>query len=90
MKIEVSWFNLFLDEDEVVTWSNDNFFLEAGPISVASTYYLLSRVIYAKLEQDKGTKPEDLKYDSDINMLAYKIKNMGNLGAPTMWLWRKR
>ena len=88
--IDIYWFNLFLDEDEVAKWCNDKFFLELGPISVASTYYFLSRVIYAKLEKEKGTKPEDLKYDSDINMLAYKIKNMGNLGAPTMWLWRKR
>ena len=88
--IDIYWYNLFLDEDEVAKWGNDKFFLELGPISVSSTHYFLSRVVYAKLEDDKGTKPEDLKYDSDINMLAYKIPNMGNLGAPTMWLWRKK
>jgi cyclopropane fatty-acyl-phospholipid synthase-like methyltransferase len=88
--IGIYWFNLFFDANEVANWGSDDFFLESGPKSLGSTYYLLSRVIYAKLEHDKGTKPEDLKYDSDINMLAYKIPNIGDLGAPSLWIWRKK
>jgi hypothetical protein len=49
----------------------------------------LSRVIYAKIEQEKGTKPEDLKYDSIINRLAYDIPNMGELGATSLWVWER-
>lgn len=87
--IGIYWFNLFLDANEVANWGNDDFVLESSPRSIASTYYLLSRVIYAKLEHEKGTKPEDLKYDSEINMLVYKMPNIGDLGAPSMWIWRK-
>jgi len=87
--MDIYWFNFFLNADEVANWKFDNFYLESGPISLCSTYYLLSRVIYAKLEQDKGTKIENLKYDSDINKLAFSIPNIGNIGASTMWIWKK-
>ena len=88
-EIDQPWFNCFLDSDEVSTWQSRKNIIIKGPMPVASTYYLLSRVIYAKIEQDKGTKPENLKYDSDINMLAYDIPNMGELGAPSLWVWER-
>lgn len=87
--IDAPWFNLFLDADIVPTWQSNNISLLSGPKQLASTYYLLSRVIYAKLAHDKGTKPEDLKYDSEINMLAYDMPNFGDLGAPSMWVWER-
>ena len=46
-------------------------------------------MIYAKLSHDKGVEAEDLKYDSEINMLAYDIPNFGDLGAPSMWVWER-
>jgi ubiquinone/menaquinone biosynthesis C-methylase UbiE len=88
--IEIYWFNLFFDENKVEKWGNKDFFIESGPRALGSTYYLLSRVIYAKLEYDKGVKPQDLIYDSEINMLAYQIPNIGDLGAPSLWVWKKR
>ena len=88
-EIDQPWFNFFLDSDEVATWQSRKNIIIKGPMPIASTYYLMSRVIYAKLEQDKGTNSEDLKYDSDINMLAYDIPNMGELGAPSLWVWKR-
>lgn len=83
------WFNNFLDEDRVAALKSKERKLIKGPIQVASTYYMLSRLIYAKLEDSKGVRPESLRYDSEINMLAYSLPNYGDLGAPTMWVWQK-
>ena len=80
---------LVVPREEVDKWQTEKIIIMKGPIPVASTYYLLSRVIYAKIEQDKGTKPENLRYDSDLNMLAYDIPNMGELGAPSLWVWER-
>lgn len=88
-EIDQPWFNYFLDSEEIKSWQSKKNKIIKGPIPVASTYYLLSRVVYAKIEQDRGTKPEDLKYDSDINMLAYDIPNIGELGAPSLWIWER-
>ena len=84
------WHNLFLDEEEVRAWKADNCTLLEGPIAVASTYYLLSRVIYAKVATDQGLKTEELRYDSEINVLAYRLpRNIGNWGAPKLWVWQR-
>ena len=88
-EINQPWFNMFLNSEEVDKWQTEKIRIMKGPIPVASTYYLLSRVIYAKIEHDRGTKPEDLKYDSDINMLAYNLPNIGGLGAPSLWVWER-
>lgn len=88
-EIEQPWFNLFLDSELVETWQSSEQKMLKGPIQVASTYYLLSRIVYAKIEDNRGTKPKDLKYNSEINMLAYKIPNMGDIGAPSLWLWER-
>ena len=88
-EIDQPWFNFFLDSEEIGSWQSSKNKIIKGPIPVASTYYLLSRIVYAKIEQDRGTKPEDLKYDSDINMLAYDIPNMGELGATSLWVWER-
>ena len=61
-EIDQPWFNFFLDRHEIEDWQNDGYKIEKGPISVGSTYYFLSRVVYAKLAKDKGTPIEKLKY----------------------------
>jgi SAM-dependent methyltransferase len=88
--IPAPWHNLFLDEDDVATWGTDEYILKAGPDAVASTYYFLSRVIYAKIGEEQGLKPEELKYDSEINLLAYRLpRDIGDWGAPKLWIWQK-
>ncbi|MEI7635909.1 MAG: class I SAM-dependent methyltransferase [Syntrophus sp. (in: bacteria)] len=88
--IPVPWHNLFLNEEKIATWETDEFRLVEEPRPMASTYYFLSRVIYAKIATDQGLKPEDMRYDSEINLLAYRLpQNLGNLGAPKMWLWQR-
>jgi ubiquinone/menaquinone biosynthesis C-methylase UbiE len=80
------WHNLFLREDAVAKWANANYILEeVYPFS--STYHLLSRVVYAKLAADKH---EELRYDSDINLISCRLPPIGNFGPARLWQWRKK
>ncbi|MBU0769510.1 MAG: class I SAM-dependent methyltransferase [Proteobacteria bacterium] len=88
--IPAPWHNLFLNEEDVAKWATDEYVLTEGPNAVASTYYFLSRVIYAKIGEKHGLKPEELKYDSEINLLAYGLpRDIGDWGAPKLWLWQR-
>lgn len=84
--IDPPWHNLFMHEDEVATWGTDRLRLEKL-VHVSSTYHFLSRVVYARLAADKG---EELRYDSDINLLARKLpRDIGAFGPVKAWIWRK-
>lgn len=83
--IDPPWHNVFIDETAVPKWANNQFSLEEV-IPFSSTYHFLSRVVYAGLARDKG---EELRYDSDINMLACKLPVVGNFGPARLWLWRR-
>lgn len=84
--IGVPWHNVFLRESDVARWANDHCLMEEF-IPFTSTYYFLSRVIYARLARDKG---EELRYDSDINMLAPILPSIGDIGAVRLWVWRRK
>lgn len=84
------WHNLFLNDVDVSDWQTAEWHLVEGPKAVASTYYFLSRVIYAKIAADQGLKPEELRYDSEINLLAYRLPQyIGDWGAPKIWIWKR-
>ena len=85
-RMDPPWHNVFIDETSVPNWADDEFSLE-DVIPFSSTYHFLSRVVYAGLARDKG---EELKYDSDINMLACKLPIVGNFGPVRLWLWRRK
>src|SRR5215831_2629714 len=82
-RMEPPWHNVFLDESSVEKWGTDRFVLEEV-VPFTSTYHFLSRVIYARLAADKN---EELKYDSDINMLACRLPPIGNFGPVRLWSW---
>ena len=84
-RIDPPWHNVFIDEHAVPGWATDDLVLEEV-VPFSSTYHFLSRVVYATLARDKG---EELKYDSDINMLACKLPIVGNFGPVRLWQWRK-
>jgi len=84
------WHNLFLDERDIPDWQTADWRLVEGPKAVASTYYFLSRVVYAKIARDQGLRSEELRYDSEINLLAYRLpRNIGDWGAPKLWTWQR-
>ncbi|MGF1610060.1 MAG: SAM-dependent methyltransferase [Kiloniellales bacterium] len=85
--IDPPWHNLFFREKEVASWANEGFVLEDLQ-HISSTYNFLSRVVYAKLAADRG---EELRYDSDINLLSLKLPPaVGAFGPVKAWIWRKR
>jgi ubiquinone/menaquinone biosynthesis C-methylase UbiE len=82
-EIKEPWHNHFIDEKRWEKLEIPGLALERVS-NITSTYSLLSRVVYAKVAYG-----EQLKYDSDINKLALKLPNLGNIGPVRMWVWRK-
>jgi len=80
------WHNLFFELPEVLAWE------QSYPVAVqelahfASTYYFLSRVVYAKLASEKNEK---LRYDSEINRLSLDLPPIGEFGATKLIVWRR-
>ncbi len=80
------WHNQFFELNEVLNWAGTH------PVRVqlvshfASTYYFLSRVVYAKLAADRG---EELRYDSDINKVSLLLPPVGEFGATKLIVWQK-
>ncbi len=79
------WHNYYFDESEVASWESERAKLvELEHFS--STYYLLSRVVYAKVAQEEGLECE---YDSLLNRLGCLLPAMGTLGATKLWVWER-
>lgn len=85
-RMEPPWHNVFLNESSVENWGTEEFILDEV-VPFTSTYHFLSRVVYARLAADKN---EELKYDSDINMLACRLPIVGNFGPVRLWNWRRK
>lgn len=83
-KIDPPWHNVFMNETIVPTWATDKYSL-VKVVPFSSTYFFLSRVIYAALARDKG---EELRYDSDINLLSCKLPPIGDFGPTRLYLWQ--
>jgi len=81
------WHNLFFELAEVLGWQRSFPFMEVQEVShFASTYYYLSRVVYAKLAFDRG---EEMRYDSDINLLSLDLPPIGEFGATKLIIWKR-
>lgn len=52
--------------------------------NIGNLYYILSRVLHAKLAQIEGTEPE---YDHPINWIASKLPSLGDYGYSPNYLW---
>ena len=85
-RIDPPWHNVFIDESAVPDWATSEYTLEEV-VPFSSTYHFLSRVVYAGLAKDSG---EQLRYDSEINMLACKLPPIGDFGPVRLWLWRRK
>jgi cyclopropane fatty-acyl-phospholipid synthase-like methyltransferase len=80
------WHNRFFELNDVLRWGK-NYPVKVQQVShFASTYYYLSRVVYAKLASDRG---EELRYDSDINKVSLLLPPMGEFGATKLIVWQK-
>lgn len=80
------WHNLFFEIPEVLAWEHSYPVTVQEVAHFASTYYFLSRVVYAKLASKQN---EELRYDSEINRLSLDLPPMGEFGATKLIVWRK-
>lgn len=83
--MEPPWHNLYFHEDDIKRWESSSLVLEQV-VPFTSTYYFLSRVVYARLAEDSGEK---LRYESPINLLAPQLPVLGDVGATRLWVWRR-
>jgi len=83
--MEKPWHNTFFNENDVKKWESKEIILEEINY-FASTYYYLSRVVYAKYAEINNEK---LKYDSDINKISLMLPAEGNYGSVVAYIWRK-
>jgi len=84
-KIDPPWHNCFLSEAELDSWQdNSRRLVEAVPFS--STYYYLSRVVYAKVAAEANEEPQ---YDSPINRVSVQLPAIGDFGPVKMWKWQR-
>jgi len=85
-KIKMPWHNNYID-DEKLNSNLDKIHLRLDEINhFSSSYYLLSRIInanYAKLLD------QEINYNSLINKMAYKLKNVGDFSQTKIWKWVK-
>ena len=76
--IEQRWHNFYLPEKEFGDFIQENTGKLFNPVlseNIGNLYYLISRVIYAKMAALEGKEPE---YGHIINELASKMPNMGD------------
>jgi SAM-dependent methyltransferase len=79
------WHNLYFHEEDVRRWETSEYQLEQV-VPFTSTYYIVSRVVNARLSADEGKEPQ---YESPINLLSLKLPLFGDVGATRMWIWRR-
>ncbi len=84
--MEAPWHNRFLHEDEVGEIAQRPDVVRVETVDFASTYYFLSRVIYAHVAALSG---ESLRYDSPINLMSLELPSIGHIGAPRLHIIEK-
>lgn len=85
-EIVVPWHNKFFTPECIEKLKLNGQVRLLKEANITSTYYFISRIVYAKLAEERG---EGLKYDSELNLLAKKLPNTGDFGPVRLWLWEK-
>lgn len=76
--IEERWHNFYIPEDKLNAFFSENsgkLFRVALMENIGNLYYIISRVVYAKLAALEGKEPE---YNHQINEIASKLPNLGD------------
>lgn len=85
--ISPPWHNVYFRIGDLEKLKIPNFSIEKRE-EISSTYYYISRVIYAKSAADKGEVPV---YDSAINKISTQLpQNISTCGPTKGWIWRKK
>jgi SAM-dependent methyltransferase len=79
-EIKIRDHNCFFDAETALPFLNTLFVIEDSQ-NISSAYYLVTRVIYSKICQDKGTAPD---YFDEHHKLAAQLPFFGNCGPVKM------
>lgn len=84
--IDAPWHNRFLSIAQVAEWATPDLPL-VRVVHVSSTYYFVSRVLYARLATNRG---EDMVYDSELNRIAQLLpQEIGNFGSVKAFVFER-
>lgn len=72
--ISVRWHNYYMPEKKLLPFAKKHFKVESIE-NCGNLYYILSRVVYAKLADMEGVQPD---YLHPINKIASKLPSLGN------------
>jgi len=87
-EIRTRWHNLYFDRMDLNIFLNQIGFRVIAEQNIGSLYYIISRVVNAKLAQMEGMEPD---YDSPINEIASKLPILAHYhySPNVMWILRK-
>ena len=71
-KIETRWHNSYLPQREFMSYARKNFTIQHVE-NIGNLYYIISRVVYAKIAQMEGREPV---YGHPINEIAAKLPSL--------------
>jgi ubiquinone/menaquinone biosynthesis C-methylase UbiE len=80
--IQVRWHNRYLDEKELLPFAKKTFKVKLIK-NIGSLYYIISRVVYAKLAALQGREPE---YSHPINEIARQLPPVGDFSPNYIFL----
>jgi SAM-dependent methyltransferase len=85
-EIGVRHHNFFLDEAQLTEFLKRDFGIEAVR-NISSAYYMVTRVIYSKICQNRGTEPD---YFDEHHELGSKLPFCGNFGPVKMMVLTRK
>lgn len=80
--IETRWHNFYIPERKMDKFLKEQFTVDHRQ-NIGNLYYILSRVVYARLAQDEGAEPD---YDHRINEIASSLPLLQGDYSPN-WLY---
>ena len=84
--MKTRWHNRYLKESELRPFLKRNFVIEEE-VNIGSLYYLVSRVVYAKLASMEKKEPS---YAHPINLIASELPILGNFSPNFLYVLRKK
>ncbi|MFH1536886.1 MAG: class I SAM-dependent methyltransferase [Patescibacteria group bacterium] len=84
--IKVRWHNFYMPEKKLIEFSKKHFRVE-DINNIGSLYYIISRVVYAKLAALENKEPE---YLHPINKIASQLPSIGNFSPNYIFLLKNK
>lgn len=84
--IKIRWHNFYFPEKKLLKFAEKHFdLLETN--NIGSLYYIISRVVYAKLSAMENKEPE---YLNPMNMIASKLPSLGNFSPNFIFVLKNK